>query len=487
MNMEIENIQPKLVFDYFKQISKIPRESGNEKAISDYLTAEAKRLNLEVIQDDTLNVIIKKPATKGYENSTGVIIQGHMDMVCEKNKTTEHDFSKDPINLKVKDGYLYADNTTLGADNGIAIAMALAILASDDLCHPAIETLFTVNEEVSMIGAIELDGDLLDGKYIINIDSEEESKITVSCAGGVTAIVKADKEYESLSSSKKIYAIDIKGLQGGHSGLEIDKNRANANILLGRVLNKLSNLKDLEYDLLDINGGLKNNAIPRESECIIAIDEKYYETLQKGINDILADFKNEYKTSDKDVDVKLKEVDAKYDKKLSESVKNKVIAVLNLMPRGIQTMSSDIEGLVQSSTNLGVIKSKEDIIEFEFATRSSVKSLKTDINNNMELLSKIIGVKLELEDDYPQWEYKKDSELEKICVETYEKLTGNKPEIVALHAGLECGVLIDKIKDAQAVSIGPNIYDVHTPNEHLDIESTQRTWTYLVEILKNIK
>jgi len=484
--MKIENLQPELVFKYFSQISKIPRGSGNEKAISDYLVSEAKRLGLEVIQDKALNVIIKKPGTKGYENSPGVILQGHMDMVCEKNKDTVHDFTKDEIKLRVDGDYLYATGTTLGADNGIAVAMGLALLACDDTPHPPLEVLYTVNEEVSMIGAMKLDGSNFKGRYIINVDSEEEGKITVSCAGGVTAVITIDKEYKEISSPKTAYNIGIKGLQGGHSGMEIDKKRGNSNVLMGRVLNHICK-NGISYDLISIHGGLKNNAIPRESECVILIDDNNKEALQKEIGNILDIFKNELKTSDPGVILECNKGEETYDKALSDDVKNKIIGVLNLMPRGVQTMSADIEGLVESSTNLGVVVTNENDIKFEFATRSSVKSLKEDLNYRMELLSKFIGVKINLEDDYPEWEYAKNSKLEKICEDTYEEITGKKPEIVALHAGLECGLLLDAIKGAEAVSIGPDLFDVHTPNEHLSISSTEKTWDYLVAILKNIK
>ncbi|WP_018591309.1 aminoacyl-histidine dipeptidase [Terrisporobacter glycolicus] len=486
MTINIENPKLQLVFKYFSEISKIPRGSGNEKGISDYLVSEAKRLGLEVIQDETLNVIIKKTGTQGYENSPGVILQGHMDMVCEKNKDTVHDFTKDEIKLRVDGDYLYATGTTLGADNGIAVAMGLALLASDDIPHPPLEVIYTVNEEVSMIGAMKLDGSIFKGRYIINVDSEEEGKITVSCAGGVTAVITIDKEYKEISSSKVAYNIGIKGLQGGHSGMEIDKKRGNSNVLMGRVLNHICK-SEISYDLVTIHGGLKNNAIPREAECVILIDDNNKEDLEKEIGNILDILKNELKTSDPGVILECNKNEETYNKALSDDVKNQIIGVLNLMPRGIQTMSADIEGLVESSTNLGVVVTNDNDIKFEFATRSSVKSLKEDLNYRMELLSGFIGVKLDLEDDYPEWEYAKNSKLEKICEDTYEEVTGKKPEIVALHAGLECGLLLDAIKGAEAVSIGPDLFDVHTPNEHLSISSTERIWDYLIAILKNIK
>lgn len=485
--MKIENLQPQLVFNYFAEISKIPRGSGNEQGISDYLANEGKRLGLEVVQDENLNVLIKKPATKSYENAPTVIIQGHMDMVCEKNKGKDHDFTKDPIELRVDGDYLYATDTTLGADNGIAVAMGLALLASDDLEHPALEVIFTADEEETMIGAMNIKGQLFKGQYIINLDSEEEGTITVSCAGGVTAVATIDKEYKVVEGGKSAYKIDIKGLLGGHSGMEIDKQRANSNVLMGRLLSYISNNCNMEFDLISIEGGLKNNAIPREAESVILVNKNDEINLEKEINNILQLFKNEYKTSDPDLSIEIKKSEDVYEKALTDKSKENIISLINLMPRGIQTMSMDIKGLVESSTNLGVISNNEENMVFEFATRSSVKSLKEDLNNRMTLLCNTLGVKLELIDDYPEWEYAKNSQLEKICVDTYEDLMGKKPEIVAIHAGLECGLLLDAINGAQAISIGPNLFDVHTPNEHLDILSTERTWKYLVAILKNIK
>ena len=484
--MKIEDLKPQLVFKYFSEICKIPRGSGNEKQISNYLTREGKKLGLEVVQDEHYNVLIKKKATPGYENAPTVIIQGHMDMVCEKNKGTDHDFEKDPIKLRVEGNYLYATDTTLGADNGIAVAMGLALLASDNIVHPPLEVVFTADEEESMNGAMNLKGDLFKGSYIINLDSEEEGTITVSCAGGVTALVSIEKEFKDVNS-KVAFNIDVKGLLGGHSGMEINKQRANSNILMGRILNHLLNHANINLDLVQISGGAKNNAIPREADAVILIDEKDEERLKEELNKILNIFKNEFKTSDPKIEILCEKSHKTYNEALKDDIRDKIIATIILMPSGIQTMSMDIENLVESSTNLGVINNNKDNFLFEFATRSSVKSLKDEINNKMSLLCKTLDVKLSLGDDYPEWEYAKDSKLEEICINTYEELTGQKPEISAIHAGLECGLLLDAIKGAQAVSIGPNLYDVHTPNEHLDIKSTNRTWNYLLAILKNIK
>ena len=480
MENVLKGLQPELVFKYFEEISQIPRGSGNEKAISDYLKKFGENLGLETIQDDALNIIIRKPATKGYENCPGVILQGHMDMVCEKNKDTNHNFVTDPIKLRVQDDMIYATGTTLGADNGIAVAMGLAVLASNDLDHPSLEVLITTDEEAGMSGAMALDGSNLKGEYILNLDSEEEGYLLVSCAGGVTAWSELNAEYTNCDSNKQGLLIEIKGLLGGHSGMDIIKQRANSNRLMGRLLNLLC----IDYDLAKIQGGSKNNAIPRECEAILVVNKDDVDRTKDCINQILNIFKHEFSTSDPDITIECNETNI--DKVFTEETKNNVINLLNLIPNGIQTMSMDIKGLVESSTNLGVVHTTENSVTFECAVRSSVKTLKDDITNKMDLLATSLGGKLRLESDYPAWEYAKGSKLEKICVETYEKLTGKKPVIMAIHAGLECGLLLDKMPHAQAISLGPDMFEVHTPNEHLSISSTKRTWDYLVAILKGM-
>ena len=480
MENVLKDLKPQLVFKYFEEISQIPRGSGNEKAISDYLKGFGENLGLETIQDDALNIVIRKPATKGYENCPGVILQGHMDMVCEKNKNTNHDFEKDPINLRIVDDMIYATDTTLGADNGIAVAMGMAVLASNDLEHPPIEVLITTDEEAGMSGAMALDGSLLKGQYIINLDSEEEGFLLVSCAGGVTATSSVKAEFTSVPDDKQALLIEVKGLLGGHSGMDIIKQRANSNILMGRLLNLLC----VNYDLAKIEGGSKNNAIPRECEVIILVDKNDVAKAKECVASIGETFKKEFSTSDPSLAVECSETNI--DKMLTFNSSDKVMRLLNLIPNGIQTMSMDIEGLVESSTNLGVVRTTDSEITFECAVRSSVRTLKDTITNKMALLAETLDGKFDLNSDYPAWEYAKGSKLEEICVDTYEKLTGKKPTIMAIHAGLECGLLLDKMPHAQAISLGPNMYEVHTPNEHLNIPSTENTWNYLVAILKSM-
>ena len=482
MNRVLNDLQPSLVFKYFEEISQIPRGSKNEKGISDYLRNFGESLGLETIQDESLNIIIRKPATPGYENAPGVVLQGHMDMVCEKNKSTNHDFMKDPIKLRIDGDYVYATDTTLGADNGIAVAMGLAILASNDIAHPALELLVTVDEEAGMTGAMALDGSLVKGKYILNLDSEEEGYLLVSCAGGVTALSTLPVEFVKPEATKKSYLLEVKGLLGGHSGMDIIKQRGNANKILGRLLNLLN----VDFDIAKVEGGSKNNAIPREADCVIMVNNDQIDAFTTQLKDITNIFKHELRTSDPGLEIACSET-ATPELILNSASKDKVIKMLNLIPNGIQTMSMDIENLVESSTNLGVLRTTDSTVTFECAVRSSVKSLKEDITARMELLVTELGGNLELISDYPAWEYAKDSNLEKVCIEAYKNLTGKEPIIMALHAGLECGLLLDKIPNAEAISFGPNMYDVHTPNEHLSISSTENTWKYLLEVLKSIK
>ncbi|MBC8631392.1 aminoacyl-histidine dipeptidase [[Eubacterium] tenue] len=482
MNRVLNDLQPSLVFKYFEEISQIPRGSKNEKGISDYLRNFGESLGLETIQDESLNIIIRKPATPGYENAPGVVLQGHMDMVCEKNKSTNHDFMKDPIKLRIDGDYVYATDTTLGADNGIAVAMGLAILASNDIAHPALELLVTVDEEAGMTGAMALDGSLVKGKYILNLDSEEEGYLLVSCAGGVTALSTLPVELVKPEATKKSYLLEVKGLLGGHSGMDIIKQRGNANKILGRLLNLLN----VDFDIAKVEGGSKNNAIPREADCVIMVNNDQIDEFTTQLKDITNIFKHELRTSDPGLEIACSET-ATPELILNSASKDKVIKMLNLIPNGIQTMSMDIENLVESSTNLGVLRTTDSTVTFECAVRSSVKSLKEDITARMELLVTELGGNLELISDYPAWEYAKDSNLEKVCIEAYKNLTGKEPIIMALHAGLECGLLLDKIPNAEAISFGPNMYDVHTPNEHLSISSTENTWKYLLEVLKSIK
>jgi dipeptidase D len=481
----LKDLQPVDVFKYFEKLSQIPRGSGNEKEVSDYLVSFAKENNLEYVQDSALNVVIRKNASKGYENSPAVVLQGHMDMVNEKNSDVEHDFTKDPLKLRIIDDRVYATGTTLGADNGIAVAMGLAILASNEYKHPAIELLVTTSEETGMDGAMALDPKNITGRTIINIDSEEEGTILVSCAGGVTSKVSIPVKLESVNDNLVPYSIKIRGLKGGHSGMEIDKERGNSNKLMGRVL--MSILSETDIRLSSLNGGSKHNAIPRETETIILVKTEDSALVQKKISQCEEIFKNELRTADPDIRIDFEFLQNSPSQMLSKDSTVNVVNYLYLIINGVTSMSMDIKGLVESSLNLGVITTYKDRVEFISSIRSSVRSLKNELYNRLSVTAKINGGSVASESDYPEWAYNPDSKIRTIFENVYEKMYGKKPHISAIHAGLECGLFAEKFGEIDAISFGPNLYDVHTPNESMSISSVQRTWEYLLEILKNIK
>ncbi|MDS0528006.1 aminoacyl-histidine dipeptidase [Clostridium sp. SHJSY1] len=480
---KLENSKAALVFKYFEEISKVPRGSKNEKKISDYLLNFAKELGLEVTQDEALNIIIKKPASKGYENAPIVILQGHMDMVCEKNKGTEHDFENDPIKLVVKDDYIYADGTTLGADNGIAVAYAMAILADDTIDHPAIEVLLTTDEETGMTGAQALSKESVEGKILINLDSEEEGYLLVSCAGGIRTKSAIKVETEPLNG-EKLFNVVVKGLKGGHSGSDIHLGRGNANKLIGRTLNELSN--DLEFNLVSINGGAKDNAIPREADAVIAIDESKKEAVIAKIEELNDLFKKELQGKDDVVKVVVEEFNEDIKEKFSKESTKKVVSLLYVYPNGVNTMSANIDGLVESSSNVGVVVTNGKEVEFHSAVRSSVKTLKDDQVSKIKVLTEAIGGEFEESAPYPAWEYNNESKIRELCKDVYKKMYGKDAVVYALHAGVECGLFEEKLGKLDMISFGPDIRDAHTPEEHLSISSTERVWEYLLEILKEI-
>lgn len=481
----LKNLNSAEVFKYFEELSQIPRGSGNEKAVSDYLVAFAKERNLEVIQDAALNVIIKKKATAGYEDRPAVVIQGHMDMVCEKNGDTVHDFTKDPLKLRIVDDMVYATGTTLGADNGIAVAMGLAILDSNNIAHPALELVVTSAEETGMDGAAALDPKNVDGRILINIDSEEEGTLLVSCAGGLTAKVTVPAVWEEADKNLSACAIRIRGLKGGHSGMEINKGRGNSNKLMGRILRDLVDNVDLK--IAEVNGGSKHNAIPRESDAVLLVKPEEKATIQSKVVEWEKTLKNELRTPDPDLTITFEELSVTPAKVLSKNTAESLVNYLYLVPDGINSMSMDIEGLVESSINLGVITTTEGGIEFISAARSSVKSIKLELFTKVSTIAKLVGAKVAAESDYPEWAYNPDSKIRTVFVEVYEKMFGKKPHITAIHAGLECGLLGEKFSDMDMISFGPNLYDVHTPDEHMSISSVERTWNYLVEVLRNVK
>lgn len=477
----LEGIDSTKVFEYFEQISRIPRGSGNNTAISNYLVEFAKEHNLEYKQDSCENVIIWKEASKGQEDKPAVILQGHMDMVCEKEAGCNHDFTKDPLDLQIDGDYIYAKGTTLGGDDGIAVAYALAILADDSIVHPALEVVITTDEETGMDGAIGLDTSVLKGSYLLNLDSEEEGTILTSCAGGMT--VNGTFTWGKVERVGYPVTIQVSGLQGGHSGTEIDKNRENAVLVLTRVLREIS-VENIAFYLSVIEGGLKDNAIPREAKSIILVKEK--NNLEEVVNRITASLKKEMESSEPELSIvcDFAEKTKMYvaDKEMTEHM----LFFFEQVPNGVQKMSAAIPGLVESSLNLGICKTTEEGLFVSFSVRSSLQSYKEYIGMKLEDLIRFLGGTFAKKSEYPGWEYRSESKLREILIDVYEEQYKNPPVIEAIHAGLECGILAGKMPDLDIVSIGPDIFDIHTPKERLSISSTKRVYQFVLGVLEKL-
>ncbi|MDR1000828.1 MAG: aminoacyl-histidine dipeptidase [Clostridiales bacterium] len=465
----------------FREISKIPRGSGNEKGISDWCAEYARDRGFEAVQDSALNVIIKVPGTEGYENKPPVILQGHMDMVCEKNADKAHDFSKDPITLVERGDMIYADGTTLGADNGVAVAMCMALL-DESAPHPPLEILLTVDEEQGMVGVIDLDPATLTGRRLINLDSEEEGYLCTSCAGGRRVTLKLSGKREKMQIARTC-VIKVRGLRGGHSGAQIDQGLANSARVLARVL--LSVVKEHGARVAHISGGLKNNAIPRESEAVVFMPPENYSAAEKTVKNFEKIIKAEYRVIDPGVTVSIEQIKSggtPFDKVTSW----KIPALILLSPDGVLGMSADIKGLVETSNNLGVVQTDGDAVSFSYALRSSVHSKKDELVTALKLIGHTLGAEYIESSDYPAWAYAPNSPLRDSLAASYEDIYGAKPQFTAIHAGLECGILGKKLNDCDMVSLGPNLYDVHSPDEHMSVSSLNRTYEFLLKALANL-
>lgn len=482
--MSIKNLEPQIVWKYFDEITQVPRPSKKEDKIIDYLLDFAKKHNLDVKKDSAGNVLITKAASKGYESLPTVILQGHVDMVCEKNNGTVHDFDKDPIETYVDGDWLKARGTTLGADNGIGVAASLAILASDNIEHGKLECLFTVDEETGLTGAFALDKNMLTGDILINLDTEEEGELYIGCAGGkgTTATFKYE-EYEA-PTHYYWFRVDVTGLNGGHSGSEIHKGLGNANKILNRYLWALS--QKLTLSLSEISGGNLHNAIPREAHAIVGVpvgDKDEALTLLKKVTE---DVKGELRVIDpnlKIISTDVAEPKVVIDK---EPIYNLLYAVC-ACPHGVLAMSQDIHGLVEASTNLASIKMKENnLIVVGTSQRSSTESLKNYAANMVASVFTLAKAKVEHSSGYPAWKPNTHSQILEITEKAYEKLYNKKPEIKAIHAGLECGLFLEKYPNLDMVSFGPTITDAHSPAEQVNIPSVDKWWRLLLEVLKSV-
>lgn len=489
----LEGLEPKSVFHFFEEITKIPRPSYKEEKISRYLVDFAKERHLEHYQDKLGNVIIIGEATPGYEKVDPIILQGHMDMVCEKEPDCGIDFGKDSLVLKIEGDEITAEGTTLGGDDGIAIAYALAILDSDSIPHPRLEFMCTVSEEVGMEGAKGIDVSVLKGKKLLNLDSEEEGQMLVSCAGGCRADCILSAEWKETIGQE--VSIHVTGLRGGHSGAEIDKGRANANTLMGRVLLELSEV--YSYRICTLEGGSKDNAIPRECKANLLVkkytgtDKKHTKKSEKrlakqlaiDVQKIESRIKKEFSAADPDIQIRVSAGDTVTKKALTKKAGKKAVTLINLMPNGIQRMSDDIEGLVETSLNLGVLSLDEEKLSLRYAVRSSVGTAKEFLVKKMECLMEVLGGTMERAADYPAWEYRKESKLREDMIRIYQEMYGREPRVEAIHAGVECGILAGKIQGLDAVSIGPDMSGVHTTEEKLSISSTKRVWEFILKVI----
>lgn len=488
--MVLEKIDYKKIFYYFEIISAIPRGSKYNEQISEYLVNFAKERNLKYIQDEFRNVIIFKNASIGYEESPVVMIQGHMDMVCEKESDCNHDFQTQGLELQMDGDFIYAKGTTLGADDGIAVAYALALLDDNTVKHPALEVVITTDEEIGMDGAIGLNTSVLKASYMLNIDSDVEGVILASCAGGMTSVctltIEKTGKYSRIEKRGIELEILIYGLQGGHSGAEIGKNRSNATLLLGRLLNQLK-VENNSFDIITMRGGLKDNAIPREAIAQILVHPESITSVKEKLKIIFKTIKDELKTSDPNVSLKIIEKNTGTYKVLTEELSKSILFMFQYTPNGVQTMSSDIDGLVESSLNLGIFAIEETGVIFSYSVRSSVGSYKRYLGEKLKQLIEHLHGSYSIKSEYPAWEYKKESKLRDIVYEVFEGQYGYSPKVEALHAGLECGIIAGKMPNIDIVSLGPNMYDIHTPKERLSVSSSIRVYDFIVKALEALR
>ncbi len=477
----LTGLEPAGVWKYFEELSNIPRGSYNEKAASDYCVAFAKAHGLQVWQDQAWNIMMVKEASEGYENEEPIILQGHLDMVCEKKPGCTIDFEKDGLKLAIDGDNVYAEGTTLGGDDGIAVAYALAILDDDSIPHPRLEVIFTTSEEVGMEGASALDPSVLKGHTMVNLDSEGEGVLLAGCAGGCHMQVNLPLEREKVTG---IFAtLKVDGLKGGHSGTEINKGRANANQLLGQVLMALA--EKVPYHLVTLAGGLKDNAITRESEAqLVFASREAAAEAETVVAEQAERFRKVYQETDAGVTVALTVGEEGTADAMTAESAGKVRALLTRIPNGVVRMNPDIPTLVQTSLNVGIMTCEDAVLNLQYAVRSSVGEEKEELIQKIITIAEEEGASIEWNGEYQAWEYRKDSPLREKMQKIYEEMFGKTPSVEVIHAGLECGILSTKIPNLDCVSIGPNIYGIHTTEEHMSIASVQRMWKYLVEIVK---
>lgn len=475
----------KSVLKIFEDITKIPRCSKNEEHIQKWLLAWARENSFETKTDSIGNVLIIVPGSKGYENAPTLVLQGHMDMVCEKTPESSHDFSKDPLKLYYDDEWLNAKNTTLGADNGIALAVALALSADKTVEHPPFELLFTVDEETGLTGAINLDETLLSGKILLNIDSEDEGVLTIGCAGGLSSNITLSVDRQKIPADFSSYKLKLGGFKGGHSGVDIKKGRGNAIKELARVLLLLGEVVD--YKLQDIVGGSAHNAIPRDAEAKIALNEHGFEKIKSIISHLEYDLKNEYMKNDQDLFISVERSEECSSEMISGECSGQVLNIINALPHGVFSMSQMIDGLVETSNNIATVKIKDDTFEVLTSQRSSLKSRLDLLTSRIESIAKLSGAKIKHGDGYPAWQPNWESDLLKRCKEAYKNKFSKEPVVEVIHAGLECGIIGDKYPGMEMISFGPTIQNPHSPDERMKVTDIDKILDFMIELFRAYK
>lgn len=483
MNSEIRELKPQQLWNKFADLNAIPRASKKEERVIAFIKDFGKNLGLETIEDAVGNVIIKKPATAGLENRVTVVLQSHLDMVHQKNNDTEFDFSSQGIDMYIYGDWVRARGTTLGADNGLGVATIMAILESTDIPHPAIEALFTIDEETGMTGAKGLKGGLLSGGILLNLDTEEDDEIGVGCAGGIDVTATRTYNEEETPEFKIGFTIKVKGLQGGHSGMQIHEGLGNANKIMNRLL--FDGFENFGLRISEIDGGSLRNAIPRESKALVAIDAIHENTFIEETSELAEAIKTELKTMEPDLDIVISKAETPkniMDLGVQEGFTRAIYAAQN----GVYRMSADIPELVETSNNLARVVVKNGKIKIACLTRSSVESSKLDLANTLRATFELTGCEVEFSGDYPGWTPNMESPILKVMTQLYEDLNGEKPHVAACHAGLECGILGQNYPNMDMISFGPNIKGAHSPDERAQISSVKKYWKFVLEILKNI-
>ena len=479
--MSLENLEPKLLWKHFAALSAIPRGSKNEKAVAAHVVAEAKRMGLAVRQDQAGNVIVTKPATSGMEKAKPTIIQGHLDMVCEKNEATRHDFAKDPIRLKVDGEWVKADGTTLGADNGIGCAAGLAVMESKDLKHGPLEFLFTIDEETGLTGAFNLEPGSLQGRQLLNLDTEEEGAIYIGCAGGMDSVARRKVALVDSGAGKAAFRLKVTGLKGGHSGLDINTGRGNALKILARALRSLA--ADFQPEIATLEGGSKRNAIPREAFAVVYLDPGKLDALKAVLAKLQAAVRQELGKADPDLQL-LVEPTQGPGKVFQPADAARVVSFLHACLHGTLAMTADIPDLVQTSTNLAIVETKGDQVSVSMSHRSSVDSAKKDVGAMIRSYCELAGFEVEQGSGYPGWAPNVASPLLGVAKKLHQDLFGKEAHVKAVHAGLECGIIGEKFPGMDTISIGPTIIGAHSPDEKLHVPSVGTFWKFVVALLE---